>query len=56
MRSTLFLVVASLVAGCSPAMDGASTPDYVAGFNPPPVRDGYTRLVSPGVNRHKTRR
>jgi Copper type II ascorbate-dependent monooxygenase, C-terminal domain len=33
-----------LVAAC-----GTNAPDYIPGFDPPPVQDGYTRYVTPVV-------
>ena len=51
MRSTLLFTVGAvfgtLVAGC--ASQSQSTPDYVPGFDPGPVPDGYTRFLTPTV-------
>src|SRR6185312_17375356 len=37
-------VVVALAAGC-----GTNGPDYIPGFDPPPVEAGYTRFVTPVV-------
>ncbi|HEX4449928.1 MAG TPA: hypothetical protein VH143_03605 [Kofleriaceae bacterium] len=43
MKTILFALVGMAAVGCGTN----NGPDYVAGFDPPPVQDGYQRFISP---------
>jgi hypothetical protein len=45
MKSTLFVLVGVTAIGC-----GTNGPDYIAGFDPPAAKSGYTRYVTPVVD------
>jgi Copper type II ascorbate-dependent monooxygenase, C-terminal domain len=45
MKTILFAVLGMAAVGC-----GTNGPDYIAGFDPPAVQDGYTRYVAPVVD------
>ncbi len=44
MKTILFAVLGMAAVGC-----GTNGPDYIPGFDPPPVQAGYTRYLAPTV-------
>jgi hypothetical protein len=49
MKYSSLIVLALAVVGCTKAADSGDDSQLVAGFNPPPAPEGYTRYIMPAV-------